>query len=97
MPADMPAEQGAPQQQDGAQRPAAQIVADVNSGMSQLLEMLVGNPQMKEDASKLQQIMGAYQQFVQGLGQAPGQGQPEAQAPGGPMPANGGPGTQPAM
>lgn len=53
---------------------ASQIVADINTGLMKLMDLLGKFP---EDQKKLGSIVQAYQSFVDGLGQAPGQEGPQ--------------------
>lgn len=62
---------------------ASQLVVDIQQKM-QDLQGLLGKA-LPEEAQKFSQIMGAYESFVDGLGQAPGAPEP------GPAPMKGGP------
>lgn len=65
----------------GAQAPggASQLVADTHSNLLKLQELVQGS--MPEEAQVLGQIIQAYQQFVDGLGQGPNSPKPKAPGP----------------
>jgi hypothetical protein len=81
-------------QEGAAPGGASKLVADVHSGMMKLMDMMAGK--MPEEEAKLGEIVQAFQGFVDGLGQAPGQSQGPA-APATTTPEAGGAAVKPAM
>ena len=86
-----------PMPPEGGEAPggASQIVADIHSGLLKLQELVEGK--FPQEAQQLAQITSQYQQFVEGLGQAPG-GEPQGEPmPGTTTPEAGAANVKPAM
>lgn len=84
------------QAQEGAQPGgASQIVADINSNMMKLQDLLAAK--FPEEAQQLAGLIQAYQSFVDGLGQAPGAEKQGPAKPGTTTPEAGAADVQPVM
>lgn len=95
-PAPMASPQAAPEEQSAGPGPATQLIANIHSELTKLMDILDKSEAVTDqDKQGLSQIISAYQGFVEGLGseqQAPPQKQGPSMSP-----PNGGPGTSPAM
>lgn len=67
---------------------ATELVANIQSQLMQLMEMMGQTPSVPpEDKAQLQKVLQGFEQLVQGLNQPAGP-QPQEQPPQGPMPMN---------
>lgn len=62
------------------------LLVQVNSGLNQLASLIDRSPLPDEDKSQFGQIMMAFNQFAEGLGQPQDQKQPEPKGPPGQVP-----------
>lgn len=71
---------------------ASQLVSDIHTKMSELMQLIEGSPQVAgpDDRDALAQVIQSYQSFVEGLSAPPGGQAPKAQQPGGPVPVEAG-------
>jgi hypothetical protein len=75
-----------PQDQAPAPNPA-EMVDQVGQGLTSLVEMVTSSPQTDDaDKQKAQALLAAYEDFVGGLSQSPGEA-PAPEAAGGVVPA----------
>lgn len=95
------APQGAAPKAPQAGGSATDLVANIHSEMTKLMDIMQATPAVgDDDKAKLASVIQGYQQFVQGLSEAPGAAKPaapQAPAPTGPMPMEAGMRGKPMM